>query len=92
MKRQTKRKPRVSVAADGTKQYIYRVIVEKVLYQSVLVGAGSQDDAETRAYELASRVPRESPLWREEEAAVRDCTSTEMTDGSWEFCNALKEK
>jgi hypothetical protein len=80
------------VTVDGTAQHIYRVIVEKVLYQSVLVGAGSQNDAEARAHELASRVPRESPLWREEAAAVRDCTSVEMTDGSWEPCNALKEE
>ena len=79
----------MNIAADGTTQHIYRVIVEKVLYQSVLVGAGSQDDAEARAHELASRVPRESPLWREEAVAVRDCTSVEMPDGSWEFCNYI---
>ena len=99
MRKLKSRKPRVrssvptasaAPAEDGKR--LYRVVVEKVLVQSVLIGAVSQDDAESKAYEMTVKVPRGSLLWREEEAQVRDCTSVQLADGSWEFCNALKEK
>lgn len=97
MQRRKLRKPRVrtsvpsaSAAPVENGKRVYRVIVEKVLVQSVLVGAVSQDDAESKAYEMAVKAPRESLLWREEEAQVRDCTSVQLNDGSWEFANAVK--
>ena len=79
--------PVPSVPGDG--KHIYRVIVEKVLVQSVLVGAASQDDAESKAYKLASTVPATSLLWREERTRLKDCTSVQQDDGSWKFCNAM---
>ena len=84
MQKQTGRRPRVK----GRFAHTYRVVVEKTAHQSIVITATSRDDAESRAYDFAERHPEN---WVDEEVAVRDCTSVLMTDGSWEFCNALKE-
>ena len=90
MKRQTKRKPRARrKLVNGEWYHVYRVVVEQVRYQSMIIEARTWDEAEQQAYDVAER---NQIGWREEDMAIRDCTSTEMTDGSWEFCNALKEK
>ena len=90
MKRQTRGKPRVRRKLIGDKwHHVYRVVVEKVLHQSIIVEAESQGEAENQAYDIAER---HHEMWREEEPSIRDCTSVEMMDGSWEFCNALTTK
>ena len=67
----------------------FRVIVENIRIQSIIVLADSQDEAEKRAYDTALLHPNH---WRHEDTAVRDCTSVRLDDGSWEFANALREK
>ena len=82
MQRRKLRKPRVK----GRFWHTYRVVVEKVAHQSVVILATSRGDAESRAYDFVGRHPEN---WVDEETSVRDCTSVLMADGSWEFCNAL---
>jgi hypothetical protein len=87
MQRPKSRKPRVRTKlVNGKRCHVYRCIVEKVLHQSIIIEAKSQDDAESQAYDIAERHPEG---WKEGEMQLRDCTSVEMSDGSWEFCNAL---
>lgn len=90
MQKPKSRRRRVRRKLIGGKwHHVYRVVVEKVLHQSIIVEAESQGEAENQAYDIAER---HNEAWREEEPSIRDCTSVEMADGSWEFCNALKEK
>jgi len=94
MPKQTRRPPRVrSKIVNGERHHVYRVIIERTLHRQFLVEAKSAYDAEQTAYDLAGKPPHDNlNLWKEEEMGIRDCTSVEMTDGSWEFCNALEEK
>lgn len=87
MKKRIKTKPRIRTKfVNGKKLHNYRVIVEQIRYQEIIVDAESQDDAESQAYDLAKKHPLS---WKEEDVDIREgCTSEEMTDGSWEFCNS----
>ena len=87
MKKRTKTKPRIRTKfVNGKKLHNYRVIVEQISYQEIIVDAESQDDAESQAYDLAKKHPLS---WKEEDVDIREgCTSEEMTDGSWEFCGS----
>lgn len=87
MKKRTKTKPRIRTKfVNGKKLHNYRVIVQQIRYQEIIVDAESQDDAESQAYNLAKKHPLS---WKEEDVDIREgCTSAEMTDGSWEFCNS----
>jgi len=88
MQRRKLRKPRVRTKlVNGRRYHVYRCIVEKVLHQSIIIEAKSQDDAESQAYDIAGRHPEG---WKDGEMQLRDCTSVELTDGSWEFANAVK--
>ena len=87
MKKRTKTKPRIRTKfVNGKTLHNYRVIVEQIRYQEIIVDAESQDDAESQAYDLAKKHPLS---WKEEDVDIREgCTSAEMTDGSWEFCGS----
>ena len=86
MQKRTRRTPKAE-AKKPMRQF--RVIVEDIRIQSIIVLADSQDEAERRAYDTALLHPNH---WRHEDTAVRDCTSVRLDDGSWEFANALNEK
>ena len=73
----------------GRRHRLYRVVVEKVQCKSIIVKAKSRDEAESEAYDIAGRTPEG---WAEDgDMEIRDCTSVRTEDGSWEFCNALKD-
>lgn len=90
MQKPKSRKPRVRrKLVNGEWYHVYRVVVEQVRHQSIIIEARTRDEAEQQSCEVAEHNPEN---WREEDIAPRDCTSTEMTDGSWEFVNALGRK
>lgn len=87
MKKRTKTKPMIKTKfVAGKKLHNYRVIVKQTKCQEIVVDAESQEDAESQAYNLAQKHPLS---WKEEDVDIREgCTSAEMTDGSWKFCNS----
>ena len=90
MQKRKSRKPRVRrKLVNGEWYHVYRVVVEQVRHQSIIIEARTRDEAERQSCEVAEHNPEN---WREEDITPRDCTSAEMTDGSWESCNALKEE
>lgn len=90
MQKPKSRKPRVRrKLVNGEWYHVYRVVVEQVRHQSIIIEARTRDEAERQSCEIADHNPEN---WREEDITPRDCTSTEMTDGSWESCDARKEK
>lgn len=87
------RKPRPRTkTVDGERYHVYRCVVERCFRKEFVVEARSQDEAESKAYDMAWQPPwDDTDLWREQEMEVRDCTSMEMTDGTWAWCNHIKK-
>ena len=92
MPKRTKRPPRVrSKIINGERYHVYGVVIERTFHQRYLVEAKSAYDAEQTAYNLAGESPHDDIyLWNEDEMTIRDCTSVEMTDGSWKFTNGVE--
>lgn len=91
MQRRKSRKPKADELAVVDGEHLYRVVVERVLSKDMLLLAESQEVAEDKAYALASGNRSDLP-WIEDRMQVRDCTSVKLVDGTWEFCNALREE
>ena len=93
-KRSGKRDARIRTKlVDGKRIHNFRVVVERVFSQEIIVEAETPEDAEDMSEAKALEKPWDDiRLWKEEEPTpmVRDCTSVEFDDGTWEFCNSLK--
>ena len=71
----------------GREFHNYRVVVEFAKRRSWTVTAKDAADAERRVMGLASRA--EWGVVTDDSLELVDATSVEMTDGTWEFVNAL---
>lgn len=86
MKKPTKRRPRARWKRAGDRTlHVYRVLVEQTRSQTVIVEAENPGQAERLARNVSWLAYGES----EPVAAVQ---AVEMTDGTWNPCNAPEGK
>lgn len=80
----------MKVKVKGKKLHNYRVVLENSYRKEIVVAAKTAEEAEDMAYNLAEAAKFVPEEWDSPDLEVRDCTSVEMTDGTWRYMNEIE--